>query len=127
IIASGRVEKVILKAVEGEPVGTLFHIERGRLPKRKVWIAYGVNPKGKLYLDQGAYDALVNRNKSLLSQGIRDIEGMFYSGDTVSLISPDGEEFARGIVYYSSKELETLKGKKGYHEVIHRDNLVLLR
>jgi len=126
IIASGRVEKVILKAIEGESVGTLFHIERSKLPKRKVWIAYGVNPKGRLYLDQGAYDALVNKNKSLLSQGIKAIEGVFYSGDTVSLISPEGEEFARGIVYYSSKELETLKGEKGYHEVIHRDNLVLL-
>jgi len=126
VIASGRIEKVVLKVVEGESIGTLFHIEGNKIPKRKVWIAYGINPKGKLYVDQGAYDALVNKNKSLLSQGIKAIEGVFYSEDAVSLISPVGEEFARGIVYYSSKDLETLKGKKVYHEVIHRDNLVLL-
>lgn len=126
IIASGREKDVVIKAVKGESVGTLFDIQSERLPKRKVWIAYGVSPKGKIYVDQGAYEALVFKNKSLLSQGVREIEGNFFSGDTVSIISPDGKEFARGIVYYSSAELEQIKGKKGYHEVVHRDNLVIL-
>lgn len=126
IIASGKEDRVIERIVRGESVGTLFHIESDKLSKRKIWIGYGVTPKGKLYVDQGAYEALVFKNKSLLSQGIRNIEGEFSSGDTVSVISPSGEEFARGIVYYSSTELEQLKGKKGYHEVIHRDNLVIL-
>lgn len=126
IIASGREKDVLIRVINGEPVGTLFNIEGAKLPKRKVWIAYGVNPKGKIYIDQGAYEALAFKNKSLLSQGIRKIEGNFSSGDAVSIISPEGKEFARGIVYYSSNELEKLKGKKGYHEVVHRDNLVLL-
>lgn len=126
IIASGREDRVIERAVRGEPVGTLFHIESDKLSKRKIWIGYGVTPKGRLYIDQGAYEALAFKNKSLLSQGIKNVEGEFSSGDAVSVISPEGEEFARGIVYYSSTELEQLKGKKGYHEVIHRDNLVIL-
>lgn len=126
VIASGREDRVIERVVNGEPVGTLFHIESDKLSKRKIWIAYGITPKGKLYVDQGAYEALVFRNKSLLSQGVKEIEGEFSSGDAVSVMAPSGEEFARGIVYYSSDELEQLKGKKGYHEVIHRDNLVIL-
>ncbi|MBC7320852.1 glutamate 5-kinase [bacterium] len=126
IIASGREDRVIERVVRGESVGTLFHIESDKLSKRKIWIGYGVTPKGKLYVDQGAYEALAFKNKSLLSQGIKDVEGEFSSGDAVSVISPNGEEFARGIVYYSSTELEQLKGKRGYHEVIHRDNLVIL-
>lgn len=126
VITSGREDRVIERIVDGELVGTLFHIESDKLSKRKIWIGYGVTTKGKLYVDQGAYEALVSKNKSLLSQGIKSIEGEFSSGDAVSVISPTGEEFARGLVYYSSTELDQLKGKKGYHEVIHRDNLVIL-
>jgi glutamate 5-kinase len=126
IIASGREKDVLIKIINGESVGTLFNIGGERLSKRKVWIAYGVTPKGKIYIDQGAYEALAFRNKSLLSQGVKEIDGNFSSGDAVSIISPEGKEFARGIVYYPSDELEELKGKKGYHEVVHRDNLVLL-
>lgn len=126
VITSGREDRVIERIVNGEPIGTIFRIESGKLSKRKIWIGYGVTTKGKLYVDQGAYEALVFKNKSLLSQGIKSIEGEFSSGDAVSVISPTGEEFARGLVYYSSTELDQLKGKKGYHEVIHRDNLVIL-
>ncbi len=126
VITSGREDRVIERIVDGEPIGTLFHIESDKLSKRKIWIGYGLTTKGKLYVDQGAYEALMFKNKSLLSQGIKSIEGEFSSGDAVSVISPTGEEFARGLVYYSSTELDQLKGKKGYHEVIHRDNLVIL-
>lgn len=74
---------------------------------------------------------------SLLPAGIIEIRGNFEAGESVSLLDEDGKEFARGIVYYSAKELEKIKGVKssliekhlGYKysdEVIHRDNLVIL-
>lgn len=58
-------------------------------------------------------------------------------GDAVSIVNEKGEEIARGLSYYSAREIDKIKGCKtekikeilGFHdydEVIHRDNLVLL-
>ena len=88
-------------------------------------------------MDSGARKALIEGGGSLLSVGIKQVQGKFQAGDSVSLIDENNLEFARGIVYYSSKELERIKGVKsslieellGYKysdEVIHRDNLVIL-
>ena len=64
--------------------------------------------------------------------------GGFSRGDTISVIAADGEEIARGITAYSdqetlrilghqSHEIEGILGYKGPDEIIHRDDLVLLR
>ncbi len=58
-------------------------------------------------------------------------------GDCVVITLEDGREFARGMVSYSSVELQRIKGLRsgeivkvlGYHsgdEVVHRDDLVVL-
>lgn len=118
-------------------VGTFFFPQKKHLASRKRWIAYGHSPKGKLVVDQGAKKALMEEGGSLLPAGIIEIRGNFEAGESVSLLDEDGKEFARGIVYYSAKELEKIKGVKssliekhlGYKysdEVIHRDNLVIL-
>ena len=72
-----------------------------------------------------------------MPKGVVGVKENFRAGDLISLIAPDGEEFARGLVNYSSKELSEIKGLNtkeiegilGYKytdEVIHRDNLVLM-
>jgi glutamate 5-kinase len=89
-----------------------------------------------VFIDAGAVNALVEGGKSLLPSGVTGVEGSFEMGSTVSIIGPDGKEIGRGIVYYSSGEIEKIKGArtadiarllgyKDYDEVIHRDNLVL--
>ena len=66
------------------------------------------------------------------------IVGRFERGDTVSIIGPDGAEVARGICAYSdsdaariigrkSAEIEALLGFRGRDEIVHRDDLVLLK
>ncbi len=63
--------------------------------------------------------------------------GRFVSGDTVSVIAPDGAEVARGIAAYSdsdaalilgrkSSEIEAVLGFRGPDELIHRDDMVIL-
>jgi glutamate 5-kinase len=65
------------------------------------------------------------------------VEGTFQFGDSSVCCTPNGREFARGLVNYGSAELDRIKGQKTaaiqsilgfkeYDEVIHRDNLVLL-
>jgi glutamate 5-kinase len=94
-----------------------------RLPARKSWIVFGTKSKGKIYVDDGAKQALVKNFKSLLSPGVTKLEGNFDVGDIVLILDDKGKEFARGITNYSSDELSQRKGKRSEREVIHRDNL----
>jgi glutamate 5-kinase len=93
---------------------------------RKRWLAFGTKPKGKIYVDDGAKEALVKKGKSLLSPGIVNVEGRFNSNDVVAVTDAKGKEFAKGISGYASAELQKIKGARGHKEVIHRDDLVIL-
>ena len=125
IIANGRTKNIISSAIK-EPgkYGTLFIPKKG-LKAREHWIAFGTKPKGKIIVDDGAKIALINK-KSLLAVGIVASDGNFDAGDIVSLIDKQNNEFARGKVRVSSKELQKLKGKRFDKEVIHCDNIVVL-
>ncbi len=136
VIADGRIKNAISRLLAGERLGTLF-LPKERLKSRKRWIAFGVVLRGKIKIDEGAKEAISKRGKSLLPSGIREVEGRFSIGDGVSVIDEEDEEFARGIVSYSSNEIDEIKGKKtqeirkilgykDYDEIIHRDNLVIL-
>ena len=88
VIANGKRKDVILSAIEKPAqIGTLFVPKRG-LAARERWIAFGTKPKGKITVDDGAKKALFNK-KSLLCVGILACEGVFDSGDIVSVIDKD--------------------------------------
>jgi len=126
VIANGRRKDVILSVIK-EPTknGTLFIPKKGCLAARKRWIAFGTKPKGKIIVDEGAKNALMNK-KSLLSVGVIGIEGIFESGDIVSVIDRQNREFARGKSGLSSRQLDRVKGSRFDKEVVHRDNIVIL-
>lgn len=137
IIANGKTSDVLIKIIRGENVGTAFLPKGDRLAAKKRWIAFSSKPKGKVFVDEGAKEALIRRGRSLLSAGVISLKGEFGYGDMVSIIDPEGKEFARGITNYSSAELEKIRGLKSgkieqtighryYDEVVHRDNLVIL-
>lgn len=137
IMADGREAGVILRAMQGQDIGTLFVPSQQALRSRKQWIAFSLKSKGRVVLDAGAAKAVVERKKSLLPSGIIRVEGQFERGDSVSMVSADGTEIARGLSNYGSSELARIMGVKtsaieailGYKfadEVVHRDNLVTL-
>jgi glutamate 5-kinase len=120
-----------------EQVGTLILPEQNRLTHRKHWIAYNLKPAGEVVVDAGAYEALVRKGRSLLPSGLKEIRGSFGVGECVRCVDLQGREFARGLVNYSSHELNQIKGLhtskiekilgyKAYDEIIHRDDLVVL-
>lgn len=136
VMAHGQEPLVVTRLLKGELLGTLF-LPQSRISGRKRWIAYSRPPKGRLIVDNGARDALVQGGKSLLPAGIRRVEGSFDYSDTVSCITENGVEFARGLVNYNAvdtaklagkhtKDIENILGYRDYDEIIHRDNLVLL-
>jgi len=103
---------------------------------RKQWIAGTLRPAGAITIDAGALRAL-REGRSLLPAGVTGARGRFDRGDTVSVLSAEGAEVARGIVAYSdadaarimgrrSAEIAELLGFRGRDEMIHRDDLVLL-
>ncbi|HEY8052451.1 MAG: glutamate 5-kinase [Steroidobacterales bacterium] len=102
---------------------------------RKQWIAGTLRPAGAVTIDGGALRALLE-GASLLPAGVTGARGRFDRGDTVSVITSDGAEVARGLVAYSdadaariigrkSSEIAELLGFRGRDEMIHRDDLVL--
>jgi glutamate 5-kinase len=118
-------------------VGTLIIADENRMTIRKHWIAYNLKPAGEIVVDQGAHDAVVERGKSLLPSGLKEIRGSFGVGECVRCLDPQGREFARGLVNYNAQELNQIKGLhtskidkvlgyKAYDEIIHRDDLVIL-
>lgn len=137
IIADGNSDGVIARIIAGDDVGTLFLPKEDRLTSRKHWIAFSTRPSGRVFVDEGAKEALINKGKSLLPSGIKDVDGSFDAGEVVHCVDMKGMEFARGVANYSSAEIKKIKGLKTaeleavlgykmYDEIIHRDNLVVL-
>ena len=137
IIASGMEENILQKIAQGETVGTLLTADNEPISARKQWLANQLKISGKLTLDAGASNAILQSGVSLLAVGVSKVEGDFQRGEVVSCISSEGTEIARGLVNYDARESQKIKGKSsetfesilGYvdeAELIHRDNLVLL-
>jgi len=126
----------VLKIINGEEIGTIFHPLNNPISSRKRWIL-GVPVRGSLWLDDGAVKAVRDRKKSLFTAGIFKTEGDFGAQDAVSLCDSDGAEFARGLVNYDKDEVDLGKGLSskdfidklgfvGQEEVVSRTNICLL-
>jgi glutamate 5-kinase len=137
VMANGRVHGILEAIFQGKEVGTLFLPQTSKLKSRKHWIAFTLKPRGKLFIDHGAEEAILKKGKSLLAVGITKAEGEFQFGDSVSILNQHQHEIARGLVNYDSleikrikgaptKEIERILGYKYYDEVINRDDLVVL-
>jgi glutamate 5-kinase len=134
VIAAADRPSVVLDAIDGVPgVGTLVRPRDKRLPARRLWIAFAVGSSGTVVVDDGARKALVERNVSLLAAGVREVQGSFQADDAVELVGPDGRVFAKGLVRRSARARRAIAGMRTAelpegtpHEVVHRDDLVVL-
>jgi glutamate 5-kinase len=135
VIANGAMAGTLQRLLDGEELGTLF-LPRRKVASRKRWIAYASAPAGKVFVNAGARDALVERRSSLLFAGVVRLESEFKRGDVVLIVDEAGNEFARGIVNYAAGDAMPLIGKRSaeiaevagqdYEELIHRDNIALV-
>lgn len=138
VIASGTEKNAITRVLQGEELGTLFVSRENRLQFRKRWLAFGAKIAGSIVVDEGCAKAIRKAGGcSILPAGVFAVQGDFLPGSTVSVIDKDAHELARGLVHYSSADLEQIKGcnsgeianilgHKNFDEVIHRDDLVIL-
>jgi glutamate 5-kinase len=137
VLCNGRVTGILEKLVNGEQHGTLFEPGQ-KLRSKKHWLAFTAKTRGRIAIDEGAVRALVDRGRSLLPAGILRVEGDFEIGDSVAGVDGRGMAIARGLAVYSSADIDRLAGLPtkeiarvlGYSngdEIIHRDDLVLVR
>jgi glutamate 5-kinase len=134
-ICNGTREGTLLRAAAGEACGTHFSPGEGRTPSFKLWIKYAKPARGRLIVDEGAARVLRESGSSLLPVGIAAVEGTFEPGDAID-VAGDGETIGKGIVEYSSRELQRVIGMQSAQvrellphaadEVVHRNRFVLL-
>lgn len=136
LIASGRAQRPIEALCNGARA-TWFLAGSTPRAARKQWIAGTLQTKGRLKVDAGAVEALAS-GRSLLPAGVTAVEGSFGRGDAVSLFDPNDRELGRGLVAYAADEARAIIGQqsaaipdilgyRGRNEMIHRDDLVLVR
>ena len=140
VICSGAEERPLVRLAMGEQVGTRFVPPAGRLEiaPRKLWIALGDSAHGTVTVDAGAARALVAGGGSLLSVGIKAVDGDFSAGDILDVRDEDGFVLARGIAEADRDVLELAAGRRqediagnrllaalSDKPAIHRDNLIV--
>lgn len=136
IIANGREPDVLVRLAQGESIGTRLLPEKQPMAARKQWLAGHLKAKGELVIDAGAVKVLRESGRSLLPVGVTAVSGQFDRGEMVVCVDESGQEIARGLVNYDSREaaqilrqpsrqIEAILGYVGDAEMIHRDNLVL--
>ncbi len=134
IIANSRAENGIVRAVNGEDIGTIF-LPGVKERKKSRWIK-AAHAKGTLIVDSGAAEKILRGNVSLLAVGVRDVIGKFDRGDVVN-VECSGKVIAKGIPDYDSDDIfkirgirsdriEAVLGHKSYDDVIRSENLVLM-
>jgi glutamate 5-kinase len=136
IVANGLVDDILDRLRAGEDLGTLFLPRNAPLNSRKHWIAFAAAGGGEVVVDEGAVTPLVERGKSLLAAGVREVRGDFNPGSAVKVLGPGDCILGVGLCNYSSGDLRSVMGLRSEQiasrlereqadEVIHRDNLVV--
>jgi glutamate 5-kinase len=136
VMANGSLDGILDRVFAYDPVGTLFLPHGQDIPSWKRWLGYTARPKGRIVVDDGARQAVVQKGKSLLPVGVTAVEGDFRKGDVVAICDAVGCEVARGLSNYSSADAGTIRGlpteqiaaslgATPYAELVHRDNLVV--
>lgn len=149
IAAISGIQTLITSGLQDRPLEVLFRSDLEQagtlvLPQtaikgKKRWIG-ATGYHGVIIVNEGAREALVEKQASLLPIGIVGLEGQFAAQQVVSIQDERHTEIGRGMTHFSSDEVqlikglpsdrisEVLNGKSGKREeVIHRSNLVIFQ
>lgn len=136
VICAAQQENVLIRLLDGEAIGTRFRAQEGSSMRvGQQWMAFYARPKGNIYIDDGAADAMLHHGGSLLPSGIVAADGDFVEGDIVCVYRAGSEEMlGRGKVNFSLTDLLNVLGLSGIDvcaclgvtraEAIHRDDWV---
>jgi len=132
VIANGMQPGVLDDIFTGKQIGTTF-MSTSRMAGKRRWLTHAAGVRGRVIVNEGAREAIINGKASLLSSGVVRVEQQFEPQDVVSIADCEGREFARGIINCASAEATTLiegmlaapaRGQRS-RVLVTRDNLVL--
>lgn len=103
--------------------GTTFIPQKSNFKARQKWLASGSITLGNIALDAGAAKALANR-KSLLTVGIKQVEGCFTAGEVVQLMNDAQEIIGVAKVKLDAKEMRSQIAQKNI-VAAHADDIVI--
>ena len=123
-----------LENLERENKATWFKPKIDPQTAKKRWIA-SIKPLGQVFIDNGAYKALIS-GKSLLPAGVVGVKGNFLRGDVVVINTESNLVVGQGLIAYSSKEANVIKGVNssqigqllgypGRAALIHRNDMAI--
>ena len=134
VILPGNSDDALLNYIlNNDKIGTAFYSQT-KLKSRKQWLYLHFKREGKIFIDEGAKDALL-KNKSLLPVGLEEIQGKFLRGAIVDVYYKNNL-IAKGMSNYASEDLKKIKKQKSENiekvlgfsygsEAIHKNNLIL--
>lgn len=103
--------------------GTTFKAQKSNLKARQKWLASGSITFGEIQVDKGAEGALYNR-KSLLTVGIKKVQGTFSAGEVVQLINEEENIIGVAKVKLSAVDIAAQISEKNIIAA-HADNIVI--
>ncbi|HZW68149.1 MAG TPA: glutamate 5-kinase [Pseudogracilibacillus sp.] len=131
-VGKGEGKDKLVHILKGKGAGTYIqNPSMSTVNTSRQWIALHSEAVAKIYVDQGAEEAVLYRGRSLLPAGIIKLEGEFEKGDVVEVYGTRGL-IGKGEVNYSSQEVreelilrkEQKKERKKINpsiEIINRD------
>ncbi len=124
----------LLAAVSGTGKGTYFASSLQSLSAKKHWVGFLSVPQGRIVVDAGAEEALLNKGRSLLPAGVTAAEGDFLPGDVVEIVNAEGRVLGRGVTRYAAWQITAVAGLSSEEalkrvdvirvEIVHRDEWV---
>jgi glutamate 5-kinase len=115
-------DKPLSIALAGK-AGTTFNASQSNLKARQKWLASGSITIGSIIVDKGAAKALSNR-KSLLTVGIKNINGRFDTGEVVQLMNEEGEILGEAKTKISANDIAKNLQQKNVIAA-HADDIVI--
>ncbi|WP_253043727.1 glutamate 5-kinase [Pleionea sp. CnH1-48] len=117
--------------------GTLLTPGNKVLPGYRYWLSETSRSLGKVFVDDGARQALTQHGASLLLPGVRSCEGSFGTADIVDVCAqPSGQVIARGKIRVASNTLSqwlalsktdlSLQHNQKSQIIVHRNDLVIV-
>ena len=137
LIANGKLPHVIKEIFENKEIGTMFLPKEESLSGKKRWIGYATNIIGKIIINEGAKNAILKNDSSILPIGILKVINEFKKDEVISILDEKNNEIARGMANYSSEackkilgchsdDILKILGYKNYDAIITRDNITIL-
>jgi glutamate 5-kinase len=141
IITKGIENNALTNLVLGKKRFTFFYQDSSKIVKsktKKKWLSGLVNIDGILIINKLASSTIQNKKASLLAVGVVAVKGNFDKGDVVSIFDETNQHIANGVVNYSkqdaqkillknSLEIKKILGNKAKPELVHLDNLVIIK